>query len=178
MFSNLFLSLLGEITFNMFGNKFSNKINDIFTSFCNAVLKPRVTKTLDFQCKCNYTQEYVQELLWYKNNYYDMNLLFITVYIGFLSTVMFLFVTSYNSVLNEVNEKSRENDGKLNIKYKIDSILNDIDIMNTIKEEPNETDFVDIPLTENNLNDTSNNETQQKKRKLMSFNQQDDYIKL
>lgn len=164
-------SFLAQFTMNAFSTKFSTTVSNIFTSFCNLLLKPKVTKTLAFQCKCNYTKEYVDDLLWYKNYYDDMNILFIAMYIGFLSGSLFLFLRTYNDTRNgsdtrNVNLKSNI-DTELN--FKINNILNDIDIMNTIPEEPEEdNDFEEIPLNEPL--------PLPKRRKLTPVNQNDDYI--
>lgn len=170
--NNLIWSFFAQFTMNAFSTKFSSTVSNLFTSFCNTLLKPKVTKTLPFQCQCNYTKEYVDELLWYKNYHNDINLLFITMYVGFLSGSIFLFIKTYNDTRNDSdlrNDTNNEIDKELDIKVKINNILNDIDIMNTIPEEPEQVDeFEEIPL----------NEPLPKRRKLTPVNQSEDYIKL
>lgn len=163
--NNLIWSFFAQFTMNALSTKFSTTVSNIFTSFCNTLLKPKGTKTLAFQCKCNYTKEYVDDLLWYKNYYDDMNILFIAMYICFLSGSLFIFLKTYNDARNG-NVKSNI-DNELN--FKINNILNDIDIMNTIPEEPENDEFEEIPLDEEPL-------PLPKRRKLTPVNQSDDYI--
>lgn len=135
----------------------SNTINNFFTTFCNSILRPRSTTTLPFDCHCNYTKEYIDDLLWYKNYYEDLNLLFITMYIITLSGAFFLFIKNYQSI-SLVSKEPNEQE----INFKVNNILKDLEVMNTI---PEIHEFEEIPL-----------EPENKKRKLMPIDT--DYIQI
>jgi hypothetical protein len=169
-FNYFLMSLLGmsSNSINTFiGNTLGNTLSNIFTSFCNSVLKPKMTKTLPFVCQCNYTKQYVDDLLWYKNYYHDINLLFITMYVVTFFSLGFIFIKSYNCI-----KFVPKNNFQVNVDDKINNILKDLEIMTTIKEEPElDNDFEEIPLDDDQP-------PQPKKRKLMPIKQNDDYIKL
>lgn len=140
----------------------SNIVNNIFSKFiidiCNNILQVKPTKTLPFDCRCNYTHEYVEELLWYKEYYQDLNVVFVTMYIVTIASAFYVFSVSIN--LQE--DPKHNNKDTYIVKQRVDAILKDLDANLT---QQTETDFETIELHP------------QKKRKLI-FDEEAEIIKL
>lgn len=139
----------------------SNIVNDFFgkfiTGICESILRVKPTKTLPFDCHCNYTHEYVEDLLWYKEYYEDLNVVFITMYIVTIASAFYVFSVSIN-----IHEDTKGHKDTYNLKERVNTILKDLD---TLSPPQTEFEFENIELKSS------------KKRKLI-FDEETEVIKL
>jgi hypothetical protein len=147
LLSGLLNSIITSKTFNSY---FNEAVTGLFTTLCDT-MKPKPSNTLPFKCACNYTTEYVNELLWYKDYYINLNIFFIGTYIFVMLNAVYYAYTLLNFKQSKTVGTSTTNFENNFLSENM--ILRDLENFNftgtkklaTIQEEP---EFENIPLNE------------------------------